>query len=826
MLAVLIAAAWLAVAADEPGAVPEWENPQINGVNKEPAHGLRWPYADADAARKGGPEASPFYRLLNGEWQFHWVGKPADRPIDFHKPDFDARGWRTIPVPSCWEMQGYGIPIYTNVRYPFPADPPHIPHEYNPVGSYRTEFELPAEWSQRETFIVFGGVYSAFYLWVNGQFVGYSEDSKDPAEFNLTSVVKPGKNLLAVEVYRWCDGSYLEDQDMFRYSGIFRDVYVYSTPRTRVRDVFLRCDLADDAPDATLQATVKLHLAAGEPPKDWIVQVELFDADGRPVPLTPPALARPVRPAPGEEVTVDLSSRVAHPRRWSAEGPYLYRAVVSLKDAEGIVTQVEGFSFGFRKVEIKDGRFLVNGVAVKLKGVNRHEHDPDHGRALPYVRMLQDIELMKRHNINAVRCSHYPNAAAWYDLCDAYGLYVIDEANVESHGMGYTLEKSLGNHPLWEQAHLDRTVRMVETHKNHPCVVMWSLGNEAGPGVNFVATSRAVKALDTTRPVHYERFNEVADVDSTMYPSVEDLAAVGKAPSSKPFFVCEYAHAMGNAVGNLQEYWDVFDAFPRLMGGCIWDWVDQGLRKTTDEEPGPDSRPRWYYAYGGDFDDQPDDGPFCCNGLVLPDRQVTAKLLEVKKVYQYIAIGAEDSAAGRVRVENRYAFTNLNRFDVRWSLTEDGHVVQQGALPPVDLAPGASTSLQLPLEPPTLKPGAEYFLRVGFHLRIDERWAARGHEVAWEQMPVPYAVPPAALPDVGRMPAVKLEETPDDVTVSGAAFRIRFDKHTGTLASLRYGENEMLAQQPGTITGPLLNVFRAFTDNDGWLRAPFYDTGM
>jgi beta-galactosidase/beta-glucuronidase len=891
-------------AVQPPGELPDWENPAVVGRNKEPGHATALPYADAEAAlwELGAPpktallagsasaraaDSRRFFQSLNGSWKFHWAGRPADRPVDFYKPDYDVSTWDTIPVPSVWELHGYGIPIYTNVRYPFPANPPYIPHDYNPVGSYRTEFLLPPEWNGRQTFIHFGGVYSAFYLWINGQMVGYSEDSKTPAEFNITKHLHDGRNVLAAEVYRWSDGSYLEDQDMFRYSGIFREVYLYSTPAVHVRDFFMHPDLDASCKDGMLSVTAKVRNLSGQPAAGYQVELSLFDQNGMPVapgssrakarnqqnttggvagsglqagtrakPFTLASAKLTQAVAPGVEAAIDLSAPIAAPRKWSSEDPYLYSALLTLKDRAGKVVEVTGANVGFRKIELKNARLYVNGVAIKIKGVNRHEHDPDTGRAISVPRMVQDIELMKRFNINAVRTSHYPNDESWYDLCDLFGLYVIDEANVESHGMGYALDKTLGNKPEWELAHVDRTVRMVERDKNHPSVIFWSLGNEAGSGVNFEATARAVRQLDRSRPIHYERMNSVADVDSTMYPSVEGLEKEGKRDSTKPFFVCEYAHAMGNAVGNLKEYWDVFEAHDRLIGGCIWDWVDQGLRKYTDERPdapglvpdrtpgvplgGPVTSPvrRWYYAYGGDYDDTPNDGPFDCNGLVPPDRQLTPKLWEVKKVYQYVGLDPEDLAAGKLAIRNKYFFTNLNAFDVRWSLTEDGATVQEGTLAPIDLAPGGRTSIVVPLKAPAPSGGTEYFLRVSFHLRKAAEvppfgaWAEKGYEVAWAQFKVPFATPPAEVRPIASGRTLIVDQSDSAVTVRGggaddkAAFQAVFDRSTGTLASLTYGRTPILAESPAWVAGPLLNVYRALTDNDAWLAKPFYDSGL
>lgn len=798
----------------------DWENPGLLGVNKEPGRATSMSYPDARSALVGTRAATPFHLSLNGLWKFHWVGKPDDRPRDFWKPDYDVSGWADIKVPSVWEMQGYGIPVYTNVTFPHPANPPFIPHEYNPVGSYRRAFTVPAGWSGRRTFIHFGGVYSFFYLWVNGRYVGLSKDSKLPAEFDITPYLRPGANTLAVEVYRWSDGSYLEDQDMFRFSGIFRDVYLYSTPQAHVRDFFVQTRFDAGYRDARLSVDVHVRNRSDEAKGPFRVEGTLYDASGRVVHASAPLTARFETLPAGEESSAELAVDFAAPRKWSPEDPYLYRLLLTLYDAAGRVVEVTGCNVGFRQVELRDQQFFLNGVSIKMKGVNRHEHDPDTGRAISLERMIQDIRLLKRYNINTVRCSHYPNDEKWYDLCDRYGILLVDEANVESHGMGYSWERSLGNNPDWKAAHVDRNTRMVQRDKNHPSVVMWSLGNEAGPGQNFAAAAEAIRALDRSRPIHYERYNEVADVDSTMYPDVAWLDSVGQSTSPKPFFVCEYAHAMGNAVGNLQEYWDVIESRPRLIGACIWDWVDQGLRKYTDRTA-PDGKLKWYYAYGGDYDDRPNDGNFCCNGVVPPDRQVTPKLLEVGKVYQYVGISPANPEAGTLRVRNKYFFTNLKAFDVRWSLSEDGVVVQKGTLPPLNLAPGGEAVVTVPFKKPTLKPGREYFLRLSFHTREKTDLVPAGWQVAWQQVPVKFAGTPARrIAAIAAKPSLTVRNTGSAVTVAGAGFRIVMDRKTGTIASMDVDGRRVISR------GPVLNLYRALVDNDTWLRGAWFDSGL
>ena len=819
--------------------VPDWENEQVIAINKEPgrATGLSFPTvqsairaysmkAATDALKKW--EDSPFHQSLNGQWRFHWVKSPDERPVDFYKPEFDASGWDSIPVPSNWEIQGYGTPIYSNVGYPHLRQPPKIignvrsdftaAREPNPVGSYRTTFTVPKDWSGREVFVHFDGVASAFYLWINGEKVGYSEGSRTPAEFDITKYLKAGENVLAAEVYRWSDGSYLEDQDFWRLSGIFRDVYLFSTPQVQLRDLFVLSDLDGQYKDAQVNITAKVrNLSDGEAACQ--VRATLVDAKGRKTPLGQSMTAAV---EPGREAEIKIGALVKNPLKWTSETPNLYVVVLELLDAQWKTTEVKACRFGFRKVELKDRQFLVNGVSVKLKGVNRHEHDPDRGQAIEIGSMIKDIELMKQNNINTVRTCHYPDHPLWYDLCDLYGIFIIDEANVESHGMGYGRE-TLGAVASWELAHVDRNVRMVERDKNHPCVVIWSLGNEAGGGPNFEAAARAIRNLDTSRPIHYERMNSVADIDSVMYPSVEALIAQGRSNSPKPFIMCEYAHGMGNAIGNLQEYWDAIDAHPRLIGGCIWDWVDQGLRKYTDQT-NPDGSKQWFFAYGGDYGDRPNDNNFCCNGVVDPDRSNTAKLKEVKKVYQYVGFALGEVTDGSVALEltDKYFFTDLNRFGLQWQLIEDGRVVKKGREKLRNVAPGQSTRVNLSVAQPKPKPGAEYFLNVSLTQKQDELYAPAGHVVACEQFKLPYAVPEGPSLDLDRLAALTVLEEGDAITVSGRDFKAVFGRTAGTMTSLAYNGVETLADGGG----PRLNLFRALVDNDNWLRRDAERTGI
>lgn len=567
----------------------DWENPKVVGRNKAPRHCTLMPYSDRSTALQGTKEASEFYQSLNGNWKFHWVPNPDERPVDFYQLGYDVSGWNEIPVPSNWEMQGYGIPIYTNVTYPYANDPPRVtstPPTYytaysqrDPVGSYRRAFTIPAEWDGRRVFIHFDGVMSAFYLWVNGRKVGYSQDSMTPAEFDITDYLVPGANVLAAEVYRWSDGSYLEDQDMWRMSGIYRDVYLFSTPEVHLRDFWVRCELDSQYEDADLFVTAQLTNYSDQAAGGNTLEAALLDPSGQVVDTDPLTAQSISTIEAGQEISLDLQAHVSNPLKWTAETPALYEVLLTLKDQAGTVVEVERCKFGFREIELSGGQVKVNGQPVYFKGVDRHEHDPDTGKYVSYERMVQDITLMKQHNINTVRTSHYPNAPQWYDLCDEYGIYIIDEANIECHA-----NMSLSSNSAWQEAFLDRTRNMVERDKNHPCVIFWSLGNESGNGGNFAVTSSWIRQRDNTRLVHYEGAGTSSNTDiyCPMYPSVEGIEGYAQSNPSKPLIMCEYAHAMGNSVGNLQDYWDAIEAYPALQGGSIWDWVDQGLRKTSD----------------------------------------------------------------------------------------------------------------------------------------------------------------------------------------------------------------------------------------------------
>jgi beta-galactosidase len=783
----------------------DWRNPRVVGRNKEPGHATLIPFADEATALTGDREASRYFKLLNGEWQFNLAPNPASAPKGFHKADYDDAAWDPITVPGNWQIEGlgrgYDPPIYTNVQYPFPIDDlPRVPADDNPTGSYRRTFTIPGDWGGRRILLLFEGVDSAFCVWVNGQRVGYSQDSRLSAEFDITRYVQPGENTLAVQVYRWSDGSYLEDQDFWRLSGIYRDVYLWAAPTVHVRDFWVTTDLDETYKDAVLKVKAKVCNSSERDVTDHQVEVKLFAADGTAVFVEPIATSIDVKT--GDEVTLELDRAVLHPHKWSDENPYLYTLLIALKDSAGDVLEVENCKVGFRKVELKDGQIHVNGVPILLKGVNRHEHDPDTGHTISVESMIQDIRLMKQFNVNAVRTCHYPDDPRWYDLCDRYGIFILDEANVESHGVWDRLAKD----PEWETAFLERAVRMVERDKNHPCVIVWSLGNESGYGPNHDVMANWIHANDPTRLVHYHPAGEegasIVDVLGPMYPPVSRLIQMAQDPEeTRPVVMCEYAHSMGNSTGNLKEYWEAIEAHKRLQGGFIWDWVDQGIRQVTDEGE------EWF-AYGGDFGDEPNDGNFCINGLIGPDRVPHPGLWEHKKVLEPVRIEPVDLAAGKVRIVNKYLFSDLRGLDISWTLSADGEVQQSGDLPRLDTPAGGSAAVTVPVREPELEPGTEYWLNVSFTLAQDALWAERGHEVAWAQFKMPFDVPAGSRLKVADMPALELGESETQITVCGQDFSLAFDRRTGRIASWQYAGEELVGKGPG------LNIWRAPTDND------------
>lgn len=774
----------------------DWENPSIFAINKEAGHATFIPFANIEEMKADPAYRRPWertrssrYILLNGNWKFNWVKQPEERPKDFYRTNFDVSNWAEIPVPSNWEMHGYGTPIYTNITYPFRNNPPFIQgqrgytveKEPNAVGSYRHDFTLPADWTDKEVFIHFDGVYSAMYLWINGKKVGYSQGANNDARFDITRYVHPGKNQIAVEVYRWSDGSYLEDQDMFRLSGIHRDVYLVASPKVQLRDLHLTSVLSSRYDKAVLQVKSKIK-NHGKALKKAAVRISLLDEMGRNLKQftteTGPLAA-------GKEIVINSKGSIRDPKLWNAETPYLYTVNVELLDEQGKVTEATTQQYGFRQIEIRNNKVYINGTLTLFKGANRHDIHPQFGKAVPVASMIEDILLYKRYNLNTIRTSHYPNDPKMYGLFDYYGLYVMDEADQECHG-----NMSLTNNPAWEAAFVDRMVRMVERDKNHPSVIFWSLGNESGGGCNAVAEYKAAKAIDD-RPIHYEGMNDLADIDSRMYPSIESMIAQDKEARNKPYFLCEYAHAMGNAVGNLEEYWNYIEyQSNRMIGGCIWDWVDQSINK-----PG-EAKDRLYF--GGSFGDAPNDNDFCCNGLVTANRRVTPKLQEVKKVYQYISFKMNDKNS--VELHNRYTVHNMTHFNLHYTLQKDGKVIKEEEFGLPDGKPNERRTIHVPMEHCLTDPNAEYFVTFEVKLKHDCVWASAGHVVATEQF---------ALNEKINKPAVITADTPGNdilkayeeerryVRFENSTCKVSFDMATGQMIGLSYGEQEVLHRQQG-----------------------------
>jgi beta-galactosidase len=793
---------------------PEWDNPSIVHVGTEKPHATMMAFPSAELAKTGDRAKSPWFRLLNGTWRFHGSLRPAERPLGFYRPDFDDTAWAAMPVPSSWQMHGFDIPIYTNIIYPWPQDaakPPQVPYAYNPVGSYRLHFTVPPEWKDRPVYLHFDGVDSAFYAWVNGQKLGYSEDSRTPVEFNITARLKPGANLLAVEVYRFGDGAFLEDQDMWRMSGIYRDVYLWTTPDRHLRDFEIQTKLDDAYRDATVTVKAAVSNAAARSSK-VTVSAALSDAAG----------AAAGSPAQGtvevdakSEASVELSIPVSNPRKWSAEDPYLYRLLLTVRDAAGTVLEVIPQNVGVRRVEIKDGRFLINGKPILVKGVNRHEHSEDTAKYVPVESMFKDIRLMKQFNINAVRTSHYPNAPAWYDLCDRFGIYVLDEANIECNHYGNDPKNRLTNDPEWQTAYLDRVERMVERDKNHASVVIWSMGNESGDGLNAAAAYQWAKHRDPSRPFHYEGSSRQggpnSDINSFMYPTPERVKQLAAARPTMPLILCEYEHAMGNSSGGLKEYWDIFYSGTNAQGAFVWDWVDQGIKLPVPGEYRSNTAQSTFLAYGGWWEDKSgvrNDNDFNNNGLISADRKPHPGLYALKYVYRYLHAQPVDLTAGKIKVKNWFDFINPRDLaEGVWEVKLEGRTLGSGRLTDLDIAPRAEKEYTLALPKVDPAPGAEYWLNISFRLKRATEWAPIGHEIAWDQFQLPWTAPaPQFQPSTAA--SLDLKETDDEASFSGPNFSLLFDKKNAVIGQYRYKGVTLLER------GPLPDFWRAPTNND------------
>lgn len=803
-------------------AQADWQTPQIIERNKEKARTIFFSYESSDQALRMNASESPYYILLDGKWRFNLATNPDTRPIDFFKTDYDVSTWNLIDVPGNWEVQGYDYPIYVNLPYEF-ADPrtpitelkdgpdlSRIPTEYNPVGSFKHSFFVPQNWDNREIFIHFGSVKSAFYLWINGEMVGYSQGSKLPSEFNITRFVRPGhENTLAVEVYRWSDASYLECQDFWRISGISRSVFVYSQPKSRIRDFEVVSTLDKGYENGLFSLFVDLSNSLRHGQR-LSVEYSILEGDQ----IVVGGSSRVDLPSNGQK-TVSFEAEIPKVKSWSAENPNLYTLLLTLKDRRGRVLESTASHIGFRSVEIKRGQLLVNGVAITLKGVNIHEHSPETGHYLTEEQMLQDIKLMKQYNINAVRLSHYPFPERWYELCDIYGLYVLDEANVESHGFQYG-ERSPSNFPEWENAHVDRIIRMIRRTKNHASVILWSLGNEAGNGpIFYIAYREAKKADRSNRPVQYERvetgsryalgFDWNSDLIVPQYPAPSTLEFWGQMKLDRPLIPSEYAHSMGNSTGNFQDYWDVINKYPQLQGGFIWDWVDQGLWKV-------DESGKRLFAYGGYYgENMPTDGNFLLNGIVFPDRSIQPGLHEVKKAHESVRFKLlhHSRSSARVLVENLYDFTCLSSFEFVAYIKADGKTIQTLKMPEVSTKPHVGQVLDFELAAIDILPGVEYFLHFEVYTKSSTDLVPSGHRVANEQLKLTNFFNPSER-TIYSNAAIYVKESPQYIILHNSSIQVIFERASGQMTSYMVNGTEFLHNKQG----PKLDLWRAVTDND------------
>ena len=777
---------------------PEWENPEVFQKNREAPTASFYKYGNTTKALNNDSwENSSLYKSLNGSWKFYYADSVKARPADFYKKNFDLSSWGNIEVPSNWELKGYGVPVYTNVKYIFPANPPFIPHIINNNGSYVKNFEIPEDWDGKDIYLHFEGVSGAMYVWLNGKIVGYNEGSKTPAEFKVTDFVKKGKNSLAVQVLRWSDASYMEDQDFWRLTGIERDVYLYASNKITLRDFRVISDLENNYKDGVFKTTLKVDNNTNTVLEKEVV-IKLFDGNMELFSETKKVVLSKGRNS------IDFSKKIPNVKTWNAEYPNLYTLLISV-NGESTAIKV-----GFRNITIKNSQFLVNGKPILIKGANLHDHSDTEGHVISKALTIKDLEIMKQNNLNAIRCSHYPKSPFFYRLCNQYGFYVIDEANIETHGLG-TTNQGLDNdkerqakHPAyltqWKAMHLDRTVRMFERDKNYPCIVTWSLGNEAGNGANFFATYAWLKENDSTRPTQYEGATgyKNSDIQAPMYWSIERMIEYTKKEETRPLIQCEYAHAMGNSVGNLQDYWNAIEKYDIMQGGFIWDWVDQGL--LTKNEKGQE-----FWAYGGDLGggDLQNDENFCINGIVNPDRTAHPALNEVKKVYQYIKF--KQIKNNEIEVKNIYDFTNLNQFDFSWELLENGIKKAEGAIRQLNVASYQSKKVSIVI--PELKDKtAEYHLNVYAKTKMATDLVPEGHIVAYEQFQLQESHVSSLLTKPEKK--LKLEELENSILVIGEDFKIIFNKGNGEVSSIDYGFGNVLLQ------GIKPNFWRATTDND------------
>lgn len=772
--------------------IKDWENPQAVSLNTILPHAYMVPYATEQAAQEAGPSDRIF--LLDGQWDFHWVNKPEDRPLDFFKPTFKTTGWNKITVPANWQTEGFDSYIFTDVEYPIKVDPPFVPKDFNPVGSYLREFELPASFSNTTVFLHFGAVNSFFYCWINGQFLGFSKDSKTPAEFDVGKYLKKGKNKIAVQVFRFSDGTYLEGQDMWKLSGIERSVYLVKRPASFIRDFFVKASLDQDYRNGLFLLDLKMQ---GSGAFEGSIETKIIDP------------AHPEKPVyfstqPIGSDSLHFETIIDQVKSWNAEFPALYNLVIVQRSKKGQVLEVLQQPIGFRKVEIKQGLFLVNGVAIKIRGVNRHEHDMLTGKVITQESMLRDILLMKANNINAVRNSHYPNEVAWYKLCDQYGIYIVDEANIECDGMAFHPLQTLSDHSDWTAAYLDRTKRMVERDKNFTCIITWSLGNESRFGKNFIATYDWIKSRDQSRPVQYEeaRENAYTDIFCPMYKATHVLLEYVKEWRNRPLILSEYAHMMGNSGGVLKDDWDLINKYPQLQGGFIWDFSDQTFLKK-------DENGKAIWAYGSDMGSvgATSDTSFCADGLFQADRQPHPQAFEMKQVYAPISFEALGLSADLVRINNRYDFTNLNQVIISWRIKADGQEIAAETLPVLNLEPHAAMVVSLGIPSFYQEPGKAYFLELEAHTLFDRKGLPANSLVAREQLPMPGLPAVTAIKSIEGEPLI-IDRQEEIISIANSHTSILFNRHTGWLSSWQIDGFEYLA-------GELMPDFwRPVTDND------------
>ena len=780
----------------------EWENPNIFSINKLPPRSHFFAFESEKLAKDNNRNKSENFYDLNGKWKFNLSPNPKKRPIDFYQYDFDDSKWSEIMVPGSWELQGHSFPIYLDEEYPFDPKPPYVPHNYNAVGSYRKTFEMKRNWLDRDVYIHFGSVRSAFHLWINEKYVGYSQGSKTPAEFNITDFVRVGQNQLAVEVYRFSDGSYLEGQDTWRISGLERDVYLYSRNKSRITDFLIKADLDSTYRKGLFSLNIDLE-NKNDDINQLIVRAKLIEPQRRNRSIFDSTKIVPI----DSLTSIFIQSSVRRVKQWSAEDPYLYELQLSLLNTEGALIETMNHQVGFRKVEISNGLFKINGKPIMFRGVNRHEWDPVRGRSITESSMIEDIKLMKEHNINAVRASHYPNQERWYELCNQYGLYVVDEANIEAHGMRFH-ESSFGfitNDTTWTSQWIDRGVRMLERDKNQPSIIMWSMGNEAGDGQNFVNLYNVLKSKDPTRPVVYEpaEDNFHTDVVFPMYKNIEFIADYAEKNTDRPLILCEYAHAMGNSVGNLIDYWETFEKHDLLQGGFIWDWADQVISKT--HLSGKD-----YWAYGGDvgLEFVENDSNFCANGLVAADRSLNPHIYEVKKIYQPIKFKAKDLSRGIITVTNNYDFLNLSHLKFSWTINGDNRTLRSGNLANLDIKPGQSQTIYFDISSINIKPGVHYFLKVKAKTKNNSALLTKNHLVAWEQFELPiYKNSIAQNPSL--LPKINIFEDDSSLEAYSENFKILFNKKSGQITESTVGDSIDLFISPSQ-----LHFWRAPNDND------------